>query len=211
LALLAGVASASRSAEENVAKRALLVLADMPKGWTQSRSTGNGGGTFPGASNLAGCIGVSARAITLNPPSANSNEFDSANESLSVDDSVSAFPSRSIANEQYSAISNPKTPACMTTLLNGPLKSLLLSSAGSGAEVGSISVTKEPSSRFARHATALTVAFSLTERGETVRVQTTEVFFVRGKEGQQITFTAIATSFPRTLAHRLTGLAMTRL
>ncbi|HVB91337.1 MAG TPA: hypothetical protein VND70_04480 [Acidimicrobiales bacterium] len=51
LTVVAGGAGASTSSQKAQAKKALLVLADMPKGWTSAKSTGGGTNNFPGPSN----------------------------------------------------------------------------------------------------------------------------------------------------------------
>jgi len=75
-----------------LAEKALLVKSDFPKSWTSTKSSNNNS-SFPGAAQLARCIGVPESVVTSNPPTAYSPEFDSSNHLLSVDDSVSIYPS----------------------------------------------------------------------------------------------------------------------
>src|SRR5271163_2767808 len=71
------------------ARKALLVLSDLPKGWTSVQSSSANNSAFPGESQLAACIGVSASVIQKNPPSVNSPTF--SNGTLSADDEVEVF------------------------------------------------------------------------------------------------------------------------
>lgn len=63
--LFEGSASAANShnAAMAKAKKALLTLSDMPKGWTSSKSSANNS-PFPGAAQLANCIGVPTSVIS---------------------------------------------------------------------------------------------------------------------------------------------------
>ena len=87
----AGASTASSKAQ---AKKLLLVLSDMPKGWKTEKGSGGGGSSnFPGATQLASCIGVPASLITSNPPEVDSPYYENKSGSLEVQDSVSVFPS----------------------------------------------------------------------------------------------------------------------
>jgi len=95
MGLLAGTtvaASAHSSPLIGQAKRDLLVLSDLPSGWTSTKSSNNNS-SFPGAAQLASCLGVPKSIITNNPPTASSPEFDSKNHLQSVNDSVQIYPS----------------------------------------------------------------------------------------------------------------------
>jgi hypothetical protein len=205
----AGASAASSKAQ---AKKLLLTLSDMPKGWKQEKGgAGGGSSNFPGASQLASCIGVPAGLISSNPPQANSPYYESKNESLEVQDSVSVFPSAKTAKTDYNALANAKTPACMTTLLNGSFKAQILGSAGKGATVGTITVTRADPADFAQGGTGLVMSLPISEQGVSITAVITAVYFIKGKLGQQIEFNSYGPAFPTSLAESLTATALHRL
>ena len=208
LGAVAGAAGASTASAKAQAQKTLLVLTDMPKGWTAVKHSGGGGGNFPGAKQLAGCIGVPSTLITSNPPQVNSPNFTSKDQTLEVDENVSIFHSTKVANAQYSAISNAKTPTCMATLMNGTFKSQIVSGAPKGTTVGTITVVHAASKK---GTSAFAVGASITSGGVTLKLNMIMVFFIKGQLGEQITYYGYGPVFPASLATHLTSVAVSRL
>jgi hypothetical protein len=205
-------AAASTSSDKAQAKKYLLTLSDMPKGWkTEKNSSGNGSGTFPGAKQLAGCIGVPSNLINANPPEVDSPYFETKSGSLEVQDTVSIFSSAKVARASLAAMANPKTPSCMAALMNGSFKSSLAASAGKGAEVGTITVGRIDPAEFGRDTTGLVMSLPVTDQGVSITADIQAVFYVKGKFGQQITFNSYGSTFPAATAKSLTATALNRL
>jgi hypothetical protein len=205
----AGASAASSRAQ---AKKLLLTLSDMPKGWKKEKGSGGGGSSnFPGASQLASCIGVPASLITSNPPEADSPYYENKSGSLEVQDTVSVFPSAKAAAADRSALANNNTPACMTTLLNGSFKAQILASAGKGATLGTITVTRFDPANFASGTTGFVMSLPISEQGVSLTAVITAVYYVKGKLGQQIDFNSYGPAFPTSLAKSLTATALHRL
>ncbi|HEX3797011.1 MAG TPA: hypothetical protein VHV57_21135 [Acidimicrobiales bacterium] len=204
----ASAASAKSASQKAAAKKTLLALSDMPKGWTSAKDSGDGSSNFPGAKQLAGCIGVSSSLIQSNPPQVNSPDFHSADQSLEIDDSVAVFPSAKKAVATFNAMANPKTPACMITLMNGPLRDKIAKSAGSGATVGTVSVTRFSAPA---HTTGLTISLPITASNQSITASITILTFVKGALSQQITFDSYGASFPSALALHVIAVAQKRL
>jgi len=202
----ASAAGTRNAAELAKAKKSLLVLSDLPKGWTSSKSSNNNA-PFPGAAQLASCIGVPTSVITSNPPSVLSPEFDSKNQLLSAQDSVQVYRSTKAAQTDFASLANPKTPRCMTTDLNGTGKAAFESQIGPGAVVGNVVVTRTPTSDYASHTTDVTMFFPLITQGTTANLELTLVDFVRGKEEQTVMLIAGESTFPISLARHLTTVA----
>jgi hypothetical protein len=201
-------AGASATSENAQAKKALLVLGDMPKGWTSTKSSGGGNKNLLGAKQLASCIGVSSSVIESNPPQVQSPDFHSANQNYEVDDQISIFPSVAKAQAQLGAVSNTKTPACMGTILNGPYKAKIESSGGGGTKVGTITVTHGTSPK---GTVAFVVGLPITAEGQSVQAHLTVVYFVHGRLGQEIVYYDFGTPFPTSLMTHLTTVAIHRL
>jgi hypothetical protein len=209
----AGAAGAAESSSTKTAvanaKKALIVLKDLPKGWTSTPATG-GNSSIPGASQLATCLGVPASVINDDPPSANSPEFDSANHLMTVNDSIAVSPSVKSAKADYNSLANAKTPGCLTTVLNGASKASLASEFGTGATIGTIDVTRAPNAEFAGHGADFTAFLPVTVQGQTLNVQLTIIDYLKGTENETVTFTAIETPFSTALAKHLTTVAVKR-
>jgi hypothetical protein len=207
-----GAGGASPTANKAQAKKHLLVLADMPTGWkTESGSSNGGSGGVPGAKQLAGCIGVSSKLINANPPEVNSPYFENASGSLEVQDTVSTFGSAKVAKAQLAALSNAKTPSCMTTLLNGSFKTKIAASAGQGASVGNITVTKADSADLAKGAHGLNITIPVSSQGQSLTVHIAVVYAIKGTLGQEISFNSYGSAFPASISKSLTATALGRL
>ncbi len=208
-----GPAGASTRGALGLAKSRLLRLSDLPAGWKAVTGvTTGGGGPFPGAGQLARCIGVPASVITAKPPEADSPDFQNKDGSLGVQDSVSVFSSAGLATAELHAIADAKTPSCMAAFANTPtFKAKLLGSAGQGATIGTISVAPLPSGPSGLGAAGFTISVPVHAGRSTVTSVLTEVFAVRGRLGVQVTFDSYDAAFPAALARRLVGTAERRL
>ncbi len=196
------------------AKGHLLGLSDMPKGWKTEKGTGGSGGssTFPGATQLASCIGAPAQLITANPPEVNSPYYENKSGTLEVQDTVTVFPSAKNAKAEFAVVSNTQTPTCLTSIVNGQtFKSQLAGASGKGAVIGSITVVKKGTANYAPGVTSVAMSIPITYQGINITAQLTEVFFIKGNLGQQITFNSYDTTFPASLSRRLTALAASQL
>ena len=201
--------AAATAAQKAHARSALLRLSDMPRGWTSSPSTNSGGsGSFPGASQLAGCIGVPSKLIASNPPQVDSPNFHSKDQTLEVDDNVAVFPSAKNAKAEYAAVSSTKTAGCMTTLMNGSFKTQIAASAGNGASVGTITVTR---AKAPKGTTAYAMGVPITSQGVVIKLQLNIVYFIKGQYGQNITLYGYGTPFPAALQQKLITIARARL
>jgi hypothetical protein len=216
---LAGGAAAGASqasgAQLAQAKKALLVHSDFPSGWSAqgsvTTSAGGGSSTFPGGAQLAACLGVKESLIDVNTPSANSPSFQTKGGVYSVVDSISLFSSTKLAEEANAAISSPKVPGCMTTVLQGPARQSIVGSAGQGVTIGTISVAAVPHSVLPSHASGFTMSFPATDDGVTVNSAISVISVVRGKTGSQLTFESVGKTFPASLERHLVSVASGRI
>jgi len=211
---LAGVAEGSsphQTAQLAQARKALLVLGDMAKGWKSSKSSNNNSPT-PDAAQLAACLGVPVSVVNDNPPTVYSPDFNGKDDLQTVDDSIEVFPSAKAARDDLATASSPKAPGCLTANFNTPAaKSQLMKVFGAGTKVGTAVVTRTPSADYAPHTTNITIYMPITTHGETLNLETTEVGFVKGDEEQILVFESVQTPFPTALSRRLTALAYKRL
>jgi hypothetical protein len=204
------VAGASPASDRSQAKKMLLVLSDMPHGWKTEKRSGGGSNNFPGATQLASCIGVPTRLLKPPPPVV-SPYFEDKGGSLEVQDSVSVFSSVTTAKAELGAMSNAKTPGCMTTIMNGAFKSKIAASAGKGATLGTIAVTRVNSADFGPGTTGLVMSLPISEQGVSITAKITAVYFIKGKFGQQVDFNSYGPVFPASVAKTLTATASHRL
>jgi hypothetical protein len=202
----AGAASTATAAQKAQAEKALLVLSDLPAGWTSTQATTTSGGGFTGAPQLARCIGVPAKLIQSVPPQVNSAQFSSASGADTVQDSISIYPSSAYANEEYTAVASSKTPHCLTSLFN--------TGAGSGAKA---SVTRLSSPKGAT-AFAIDIGGSSgsgaggSSQATSQAARTETVFFAHGQYGDSISIeTPGGQAAPTSLVDHLVSVAKGRL
>jgi hypothetical protein len=217
LGLLCGLtatpAGASSSSKVAQAKKLLLVLSDMPKGWSKQKgSNNNGSNSFPGAKQLAACIGVPASLIESNPPTAYSPTYQNKGDTQEVQDSVAVFSSAKVAKAQLAAIANAKTPACFAILMNSAtFRKEMQASAGKGATVGTISVTAIDAADFPKGSAGFVLTLPVTEEGISLKAHFIVVYAVKGAFGQQVEFNSYGPAFPASIATSLTSVAVHRL
>jgi len=144
-------------------------------------------------------------------PSASSPQFVSQDQRYTVQDSVTIYSSSRAARASFDALANPKTPSCLSSVLNGPAKAALEHGFGSGASIGSITVSRAPSRDFAPGNANFMAILSVTEQGVTLPLELIVVDFVKGNEEQTVTFNSVEGSFPIPLAGHLTSLALARI
>lgn len=190
------------------AHKALLVLSDMPAGWVTAKSS-NPYSTV-GDQQLAHCIGVPESIIAENPPTASSPQFQNKSGSLTVNDQVGVFPSLSNAAAEFASVANPKTPGCMTQLASGPLKAKLFGKTPAGVTYGTVLVSAIDRATFPGTA-GFSMSVPVTSHGQTVNVTATEIFAVKGRLGQQITFTSAGQPFSIGMEQHLAAVAVHRL
>lgn len=201
--------SSSGSSELAQARRALLVLSDMPAGWQSTKSPNNPNSTV-GDTQLAHCIGVATSLITENPPSVNSPQFQNSSGTLTINDNVTVFPSAKNAQAELGTVANKKLPACMTALASGPLKTKLFGKSPKGVTYGIPLVSATDSSAF-----PFTAGYSMSvpahSNGAIVNITVTQLVAVKGRLGQQITFTSIGQPFSITTTQHISAEAVQRL
>jgi hypothetical protein len=208
-AVAGAVRKGSGSSELALARKALLVLSDMPTGWESTRAPHNPN-TTAGDAQLARCIGVAEYLISENPPSVNSPQFQSRSGALTVNDNVTVFPSAKNALAELGTAANKKTPGCMTMLAQGPLKEQLFGKPPKGVTYGTPLVSATDPMAFPFTA-GYSISWPALSHGTTVNITVTQLFAVRGRLGQQIIFTSSGSSFPIATEQRIATVAVERL
>jgi hypothetical protein len=209
--LAAMSAGASTASQKAAAKRTLLAVADMPKGWTREKGSVSGESGYPGTSQLTNCIGDTSKLITNQPPEVDSPFFQNKAETQEVQDSVAIFSSAAVARAEFDAIANAKTPGCEAIYANGSYKTKLEASTGSGTKVGTITVSARVPGYFGRDTSSFTMSVPVTSQGTTFAVRITSVYFIKGDFGQQITMNSYGTTPDVALLKHLTAVAQHRL
>jgi hypothetical protein len=215
LALLASVAtqaeaSSSGSASLAQARKDLLVLADMPSGWTSTKNPNTDSNTV-GAAQLARCVGVAASLISENPPSVNSPQFQNSDGTLIVADNMTVFPSVKNAASEDATVANPKLPRCMTVLATGPLKSKFFGKVPKGTTLGTPLVSAVAPSAFGPGIVGYSMSVPVTSQGATTNLTVTQLVAVKGRLGHQVTFTSIGAPFSPALEQRIMTVAARQL
>lgn len=201
--------SRSHSSELTQARRALLVLSDMPSGWKSTKPPHNPNSTV-GDRQLAHCMGVAVSLIRENPPSVNSRQFENASGSLTVNDNVTVFPSARNALAELGTVANKKMPGCMTALAQGPLKRQLFGKPPKGMTYGTPLVSPTDQTAFPFTA-GYSMSWPAVSHGVTVNITVTQLFAVKGRLGQQIVFSSFGDPFPIATEQQIAKAAVERL
>jgi hypothetical protein len=181
----------------------------MPSAWVTAKAPNNPNSTV-GDAQLAHCLGVSLALLTENPPSVNSSQFQNKTGTLTVNDNVTVFPSAKNALAELGTIANKKTPSCMTTLAMGPLKAKLLGKPPKGMTYGTPLVSATDQTAFPFTA-GYAVSVPVVTGGQTVNIVVTQLFAIKGRLGQQITFTAVGEPFAISVEQHISAIAIQRL
>lgn len=214
LATGAGATSGSNSSNKASvaeARKDLLVLSDMPAGWTSTKNPNANNNSSLGNRQLARCIGVSSALIAENPPGAYSPQFQNADGTLSVADNVAVFPSVKNATAEYSIGSNPKFPSCLTALASGPLKAKLFGKLPKGTTIGTPLVSPVAASALAPGIAGYSLSVPVTAQGTTLNVTVTQMVTIKGRLGHQVTFTSVGNPFSLALEQQIMNVAAARL
>ncbi|HLN16131.1 MAG TPA: hypothetical protein VK277_05170 [Acidimicrobiales bacterium] len=204
--------ASATSSQVTQAKKYLLVLSDMPKGWKTEKGTGGGGPSqVPGAKQLASCLGISAKLINENAPTANGPYYENGDGSLEVQDSVTVFPSAQNAKANLAALGNPKTPGCMTTFMNTPKIKAVFAGGQKGTTIGTITVAATSPAVYGANTAGFTMSLPITSQGISLVGHIAIVYFLKGKLGQQLNFNAYGRTFPTSFASHLMVVAKQRL
>jgi hypothetical protein len=211
---LAAPAGANLSAESAAgelaqAHQALLVLSDMPSGWETTKTPNNPSSTV-GDAQLARCIGVASSLINESPPTVNSLQFQNKAGTLTVNDAVTVFPSAKNAAAELATVSNRKTPGCMTNLASGPLKQKLFGKTPKGMTYGTALVSATDPTAFPFTA-GYSMSVPVLTNGVTVNITVIELFAIKGRLGQQITFTGVGEPFSIPVVQHISAAAVQRL
>jgi hypothetical protein len=182
---------------------ALLVVSDLPSGWTAGGAGAAPTRETPWSPKLARCVGVPARVAAVAPTKVNSPNFTSADQVDAVEDSVSVYSSGAQARAEYAALASTRTTGCMNRVASLALQQHMQKQAGSTTTVGVVSFADLPAAAAALHLTGFTVTIPIARGGRVLTVWSTQVDFVSGALLQQITFNGNGSAFPPVLEEQL--------
>jgi hypothetical protein len=203
-------ASSSGSASLSQARKDLLVLSDMPAGWTTTKNPNTGNNTV-GASQLARCVGVPTSLISENPPSVSSPQFQNTGGTLSVADNVTVFPSAKNAATEAAIGGNPKLSHCMSALASGPLKTKVFGNTPKGTTLGTPLVSPAAPAAFGPEVVGYSMSVPITSDKVTLNVTVTQLIVVKGRLGHQVTFTSVGAPFSTALQKQIMAVATRQL
>jgi hypothetical protein len=209
-----GPAAAASSSQIAQAKKSLIMLADLPRGWKAPKTSGdseNSGRTIPGAAQLATCLGVSEKVIESIAPTESSPSFTSKNGEQSAQDSVTVHADASAAKAGFASLASAKTPGCLSTILNGVGKQSLSGSLQPGETMGAITVTATAPAALAPHSAGFTIAVPIVYKAQVINSQISIIDVAKGREESELTLTSVTSAFPAALAKHLAQLALQRL
>jgi hypothetical protein len=189
---------------------ALVQLTDLPAGWSSGQPPSGPTKVSPWSSRLAGCIGIPSKIAAVAPTKVDSPDFTSSDKVYAIEDSVSVFPSASVANAEYAAMADSRTVGCMNKDAGSTLQSTMQQAAGSGTTVGGVTFTALPAAAAADHLAGFSVIIPIARSGRVLMVMSTQVDFVSGALVHQITFNGNGAAFPAQLEEEVLSAAQAR-
>jgi hypothetical protein len=214
LGLPASGASASRKADVALARKALIVKSDFPKGWTTSSNGGNTNKNL-GVPQMLACLGLPASIVNLNPPEADSPTFNQNSLGQSVDDSVDVFPSVKVADEELAIYGSTDSAKCVAQAFDSAsVKAVFARQLGTGSKVGNATVISLAKPVATNNSLALELRIPFTYKGEHFILASLNVIIMAksGVEGSELVFSNPSTSpFSATLVKHLESVTVQRL
>ena len=213
--------SSSRKNEVAVARKALIVLSDFPKGWSTSPSGGNSNGSAGNAESNAGvaqavaCLGIPKSALNYNAPAADSPYFNENALGLSVSDEVDIFSTSKIAAEFFNIYGSSRSVGCFQRVFRSTaMEKFLAGGIGRGATVGATKVIRFPKPVAGNESAAMEELVPFTYKGisSTVVVVTVVIMSKSKSKGAMLTFSnPIESPFATSLAVHLETVTANRL
>jgi hypothetical protein len=193
--------AAATAGQKAQAKKALVALSDLPKGWTSSPVPSTSASSFTGATQLAKCIGVPTKLIANNPPRVLSPLFSDQGGSELVQDTISIYPSAAYARAVFAAISSDKAAGCIASELNEA------SQGGSASDKATVTRVASP-----KGTAAFTLGANVSGTGTSPTPTSTEVvYFFNGKYGNGLDVETSGSQPPAALTQHLLAVDRGRL
>jgi hypothetical protein len=205
-----GTTTPSKAADLALARKGLIVLSDLPSGWTASGKVTSGSGSSGGPSlaKIAACLGVSTAELKENWPTENSPTFNSADGNSTVSDEVEAFPTRAQAATDYATFSNPKTPGCITTIFGPVLRQQAQKGGGAGTTIGAVTTTRVSFPAFGDQSGELQISMPFSVSGQTISLYLDLVDILKGRQETILSLTTTGTPLATTVTQQLATAAV---
>jgi hypothetical protein len=198
------------TADLDLARHALIVLGDLPSGWTSGGkvTAGSGSGDNVPISKIASCLGVDKAEIKSNVPTENSPLFSRQSDGSTIGDEVETFPSAGAARTDYSTFSNPKTPGCISSIFGPLLREDAQKGGGPGTTVGAIATTREPFPAVGDQSGEIQIVAPFTTSGVSTTLYVDLVDIIVGRLETTLSLTSVGSAFDQTLAGQVAAAAV---
>jgi hypothetical protein len=208
-----GASATSKAADLALARKSLIVLGDLPSGWTQSGrvSSGSGSGNSLPTAKVAACLGVPRSEINTSWPTENSPTFNDAADESTVTDQVETFPNAAKAATDFSTFSNAKTPGCFQSVLGPLLRKDAQNGAGTGATVGTVTTTRRPFPAVGDESGDIEIQVPITTPSISTSLYVDLVVITEGRLETTLSLTSPGTPFGATLAQQVAAAAVRRM
>ena len=166
---------------------ALLTLADLPEGWTDTPSADDAASEFD--ARLAECVGVGS--VTSPDASAASGTFASSDGSLVVTQRVGIQATEQDARLVIASLTNPDVPGCVAaTYTELDAAALSVGTVAEGAEIGEVTASRLPVGAAGNATQAIRVVIPVTADGAASLLTVDHVFARSGRSLASLTFEA---------------------
>jgi hypothetical protein len=197
--------------DQGAAQRSLLLISDLPSGWTAAPATPSTPDDAALNARMASCLGVPVSQLSPNVESADTPEFDAPGGLPTVQDSVQVFPSTTSASADFGLASSPKTPSCFTDVLGAKLRQSVVDGLRPGQTAGSVSTSRGPLNGFGAQIEAIDTVLPITQGAIVVPCHITEFVVVVGRVESTVTVSWLGRALPVELGHNLLNTVVQRM
>ena len=174
-------------ADLTAAEVALLTLADLPEGWTDTPVEADAASDLD--ARLAECVGVDS--VTSPDASAASGVFASTDGSLVVTQRVGVQATEQDARLIIASLTNPDVPGCVAAAYTElGAAALSVGAVADGAEIGGVTTSRLPVGAAGDATQAIRVVIPVTSSGTAAQLTVDHVFARSGRSLASLTFEA---------------------
>jgi hypothetical protein len=190
------------------AEAALLTLADLPEGWTDTPSAGDAASDLDAL--LAECVGVDS--VTSSDASAASGTFASTDNSLVVTQRVGVQATEQDARLVIASLTNPDVPGCVAAAYTElGAAALSVGAVADGAEIGEVTASRLAVGAAGDATQAIRVVIPVTSSDTASQLTVDHVFARSGRSLATLTLEARADATAVETIDEVTAAAAARL
>jgi hypothetical protein len=204
------------AADKAAAEAASLRLSDFPAGWTSSPQDKSP--NYPNLdAEVAKCLGVSVQELNHSGPADVDSPDFSDSDNNTVSSSVGYAPNVAKAEQEFSVISGPNVPSCLTPAVQKLVSYAIAhpsdpsNTLPPGATIGASTVAQMSFPAFGDQSIAYRVTIPVNVKGLTVSLYLDIISATKGRAGAELDFEGVGTPIASDQEEHYVGLVVGRM